>query len=86
MLQTATKIIHEDVASPEVRVAAGSINLYSCIDNFWHYRIVMNSRLKLRNMSFPRSLAIKAWAYSRTCGCSERSTARSTAASFPTRA
>jgi predicted phage terminase large subunit-like protein len=57
-LQIAKKI-HEDVASPEVRESTGTIDFSQAIENFWHYRVVMNPRLKLKGMWFPRSIAIK---------------------------
>ena len=64
MLQRATKkIIHEDLTSPEVKVSTGTIDFGSAVNNFWHYRVVMNPRLKLKGMWFPRSLAIKLKAF-----------------------
>jgi predicted phage terminase large subunit-like protein len=59
MLQTTTPKIHEDVSSPEVRESTGHIDFSKAVTNFWHYRVVMNPRLKLQGMWFPRSLAIK---------------------------
>ena len=64
MLQRATKkIIHEDLTSPEVKVSTGTIDFGSAVNNFWHYRVVINPRLKLKGMWFPRSLAIKLKAF-----------------------
>ena len=58
MLQT-TKVIHEDVTSPVANEKYGQIDLTAAIDNFWHYRCVMNPRLTLKGMWFPRTLATK---------------------------
>jgi hypothetical protein len=38
MLQTATRIIHEDVTSPTADEEYGGIDLRAAVDNFWHYR------------------------------------------------
>ena len=51
MLQT-TKVIHEDVTSPVANEKYGQIDLTAAIDNFWHYRCVINPRLTLKGMSF----------------------------------
>jgi predicted phage terminase large subunit-like protein len=61
MLQTLRKrpIVHEDLTSPQAQEAIGAYDLAKAYDNFWHYRCVMNSRLTLRGMWFPRSLALK---------------------------
>ena len=58
MLQT-TKVIHEDVTSPVANEKYGQIDLTAAIDNFWHYRCVINPRLTLKGMWFPRTLATK---------------------------
>jgi predicted phage terminase large subunit-like protein len=59
MLQTTKRIIHEDVTSPEAKEAIGLYDYAAAVNNFWHYRCVMNPRLTLRDMWFPRMLACK---------------------------
>ena len=37
----------------------GKADFVCAVNNFWHFRCMMNPRLKLRGMWFPRSIAIK---------------------------
>jgi hypothetical protein len=60
MLQTLKKpIVHEDITSDIAKEKYGKFDLTLAHENFWHYRIVMNPRLLLREMWFPRSVALK---------------------------
>lgn len=59
MLQTTKRIIHEDVTSTVAKEEYGKTDILAAYDNFWHYRVVINPRLTLRKMWFPRSLSLK---------------------------
>jgi hypothetical protein len=62
MLQT-TRIIREDITSDVVTEQLTHIDLHAAYENFWHFRTLMNPRLTLKKMWFPRSLAIKLRAF-----------------------
>jgi predicted phage terminase large subunit-like protein len=59
MSQTAKRIIHEDLTSSVADEEFGLTDLHYAVENFWHYRIVMNPRLTLKGKWFPRMLAAK---------------------------
>jgi hypothetical protein len=56
MLQQ-TRIIREDISSPLAVEEYSKGDILEARDKFWHFRIVMNPRLILREKWFPRSLA-----------------------------
>jgi predicted phage terminase large subunit-like protein len=59
MLHQTAKIIREDITSPIAQEEYGKFDVGVAQKNFWYYRIVMNPRLRLKGMWFPRSLAIR---------------------------
>src|SRR6266542_501398 len=59
MLQTTERIIHEDLTSSVADEEYGGVEFAAAVENFWHYRIVMNPRLTLKGKWFPRMLATK---------------------------
>ena len=54
----AAKII-PDLTSVMANEEYGKADFVCAVNNFWHFRCMMNPRLKLRSMWFPRSIAIK---------------------------
>ena len=58
MLDRATKII-PDLTSSVANEEYGKTDFVCAINNFWHYRCMMNPRLRLKGMWFPRSIAMK---------------------------
>ena len=58
MLRT-TPTIRTDFASTVAKEEYGKADFITAVNNFWHFRRIMNPRLKLKGMWFPRSLAIK---------------------------
>ena len=54
MLQT-TPTIHADLTSTVAKEEYGKADFIAAMNNFWHFRCMMNPRLKLRGMWFPRS-------------------------------
>ena len=51
--------------APVAKEEYGKTDLAIARDNLWHYRIVMNPRLTLRGMWFPRSVALKGYVLGR---------------------
>ena len=58
MLRT-TPTIRADFTSTVAKEEYGKADFITAVNNFWHFRCIMNPRLKLKGMWFPRSLAIK---------------------------
>ena len=54
-----TPTIRTDYASTVAKEEYGKADFITAVNNFWHFRCIMNPRLKLKGMWFPRSLAIK---------------------------
>jgi hypothetical protein len=51
------RVRNKDVASPEVIEEYLSTNLDAAVENFAHYRVLMNPRFTLKKKWFPRTLA-----------------------------
>jgi hypothetical protein len=58
MLRTMPTI-RADFTSTVAKEEYGKADFITAVNNFWHFRCIMNPRLKLKGMWFPRSLAIK---------------------------
>jgi hypothetical protein len=57
------RIVHQDLTSTVAKQELAKLDILTAQENFWHYRIVMNKQLLLKDMWFPRSLAIKLRAF-----------------------
>ena len=62
MLQTTTQI-REDITGDVASREYAETDLVLAKNNFWHFRVLMNPRLALKGMWFPRSLATKLRAF-----------------------